>query len=133
MSRWRLVREAAKTAVTTLKELKASAAETGETLDTTVAQVLHQSKHYERVEDNLIQSARVLQLRRKNVFKQDNDLEHTAKATQKWFQDNKVNVLEWISQSPDLNPIRNLWLDLKRTAIARSPFNLTELEQFCKE
>ena len=37
-----------------------------------------------------------------------------AKATQKWFKDNKLNVLEWLNQSPDLNPVENLWLDLKR-------------------
>ena len=44
-ARRRLVREATKTPMTTLKELQASAAEMGETLHTTtVARVLHQSK-----------------------------------------------------------------------------------------
>ena len=63
------------------------------------------------------------------------DPKHTVTATQKWFKDNEVNILEWPSQSPDLNPIRNLWLDLKRAVRARSPFliHLTEPEQFCKE
>lgn len=27
------------------------------------------------------------------------------KVVPKWLQDNKVDVLEWLSQSPDLNPI----------------------------
>src|SRR4029434_4843941 len=49
-ARRRLVREATKTPMTTLKELQASAAEIGETLHTTtVARVLHQSKLYGRV------------------------------------------------------------------------------------
>ena len=48
-ARRRLVREATKTPMTTLKELQASAAEMGETLHTTtVARVLHQSKLYGR-------------------------------------------------------------------------------------
>ena len=48
-ARRRLVREATKTPMTTLKELQASAAEMGETLHTTtVARVFHQSKLYGR-------------------------------------------------------------------------------------
>ena len=33
----------------------------------------------------------------------DNDPKHTLKVVAKWFKDNKVKVLEWPSQSPDLN------------------------------
>uniref|UniRef100_A0A3Q3IX12 Tc1-like transposase DDE domain-containing protein n=1 Tax=Monopterus albus TaxID=43700 RepID=A0A3Q3IX12_MONAL len=39
------------------------------------------------------------------IFHQDNDPKHAGRATHKWFKDNNVNVLEWRSQSPDLNPI----------------------------
>ena len=42
-------------------------------------------------------------------------------------------MLEWPSQSPDLNPIENLWSDLKIAVHKRKPSNVKMLEQFCKE
>lgn len=32
---------------------------------------------------------------------------HTAKVAKKWFTDHNINILEWPSQSADLNPIEN--------------------------
>ena len=58
---------------------------------------------------------------------------HTGKATLEWFKRKHLNVLEWPSQSPDLNPIENLWYDLKISVHQRNPSNLKELEQFFLE
>jgi transposase len=49
------------------------------------------------------------------------------------MQDQRLRLLDCPSQSPDLNPIENLWWDLKKAVRARAPRNLTELEQFCLE
>ncbi|KAG2466070.1 TC1A transposase, partial [Polypterus senegalus] len=85
------------------------------------------------LDEHLLQSALDLRLGRRFIFQQDNDPKHTAKISKEWLQDNSVNVLEWPSQSPDLNPIEHLWRDFKMAVHQRFPSNLTEIEWYCKE
>lgn len=79
------------------------------------------------------QDARKLGLGRRWTFQHDRDPKHTAKIVTNWLQTAKINVLEWPSQSPDLNPIENLWSEFKRMIHRRKPQNLTELETVCNE
>ena len=55
----------------------------------------------------------VRKLGRKWVFQMDNDPKHTSKVVANWLKDNKVKVLEWPSQSLDLNPMENWMAELK--------------------
>ena len=59
-------------------------------------------------EENLLPSARKLKLGRKFTFQHANDPKHTAKAALEWLKNKTINVLEWPSQSPDLNPITKI-------------------------
>ena len=61
------------------------------------------------------------------VFQQDNDPKHTARTVKDYFRNKRIHLLSWPAQSPDLNPIENLWSTLDSKCRERRPQNEKEL------
>ena len=69
---------------------------------------------YTKLKQHLKTSVRKFKLGRKWVFHMDNGSMLGVKVVAKWLKDNKVKVLEWPSQSPDLDPKDFLGAELKK-------------------
>lgn len=61
-------------------------------------------------------------------FQDDGAPCHRAKIVSEWKEEHDMMCLDWPPQSPDLNPIENLWGDIKRSLKKQAPSNLRELE-----
>ncbi len=66
------------------------------------------------------------------IFQPDLAPAHTAKGTKSWFNDHGVTVLDWPANSPDLNPIENLWGIVKRKMRDTRPNNADDLKAAIK-
>ena len=94
---------------------------------------LEQFQYHRIIEEQLIPSATKLFNNRNWTFQQDYDSKHTAKSTKRLFNRLRVPIEDWPSQSPDLNPIENLWSHLNWELRDRKCSNLEQLFEALQE
>ena len=66
-------------------------------------------------------------------LQEDNDPRHTSGKAKRWKDDNDVNTISWPSQSPDLNPIENVWAILKANISNYKPTSTKHLIRIIKK
>lgn len=71
--------------------------------------ILEQFQYHQIIRHQLIPSARKLFNLRNWTFQEDNDPKHTANSTRALYNQLHIPREEWPANSPDLNPIENLW------------------------
>ena len=71
--------------------------------------------------------------RRNWHLQQDNDPKHTSHVAKQFIAENSINTIDWPSNSPDLNPIENIWTIIKNNVEKRMPQNINELTKFLAE
>ena len=58
---------------------------------------------------------------------------HRSKVAKKFLGSNNIDLLEWPGNSLDLNPIENLWTNMKNKVSEKQPLSGAELLKAIKE
>ena len=92
--------------------------------------IMNAVKYLEILQNNMIPSAHA-DIRLNFIFMHENDPKHTANIVKDWIttqtEHPPFTVLSWPAQSPDLNPIENLWAEVSKEVDKRGVTRLPEL------
>lgn len=94
---------------------------------------MNAAQYIDILKKNLHKSARNLGIEDRYIFQQDNDPKHTALNTRLWLLYNCRKYLKTPPQSPDINPIENLWSIFKQRLRYHSIRNISDLKTALQE
>jgi transposase len=70
----------------------------------------------------MVPSARMLYPKGKIELQQDHSSIHDSRVVQKWLsRQADVELIDWPPRAPDMNPIENMWSEVKRTMQKKWP------------
>lgn len=91
--------------------------------------IMNKNVYLDILKNNLQESIQKLNMPTVYYFQQDNDPKHTAHIVKEWLLYNVPKLLNTPPQSPDINPIENLWKILKDKVQNFNPTNRTEAKK----
>jgi transposase len=89
--------------------------------------------YYVHMPENYLLSAARQQFRQNWRLQQNNNPKHTNNICKRFINNNVPQLLEWPSNSPEVNPIENIWSIVKPKVEKRKPKDIDELELFLAE
>ena len=98
-----------------------------------IESIMDRFKYLDILKNNLKSSAEKLGHGKDFRFVQDNDPKHSSKLVKEWLLYNVKSTLPHPPQSPDLNPIENLWDHLERKIREHTIQNQNQLKQVITE
>ena len=87
---------------------------------------MNRSKYIETLEEKLIPSIQDLDIQNP-IHLDDSAPPHRGKSVEDWHTKNNIEKIDWPGNSPDLNPIENLWAIVKRKLNRRMISNKRQL------
>ena len=82
---------------------------------------INAEKYVNMLENNLLPYIQTLENKESCIFQEDNAPIHTANHAKNWKRRKNIINIPWPAQSPDMNPIENLWQELDRQVRLRKP------------
>ena len=94
--------------------------------------IMNATYYVEILQNHLLHNAKK-QFGRRWRLEQDNDPKHNSRVAQEFISREVPEIIDWPSNSPDLNQIENLWSIMKRRVEKRKPTDIEELDSFLHE